>query len=325
MDRRQKLAKALAKMSEITPSQGLLHALVHSVLFFGLLITVFVFWQRDVRVAVLATFALSLVYTAILVTAHDSIHRTYTGIKWFDDYWPVCWTATMYWPHRTYGEIHKLHHAMLGRNFEDPERPTFLRSEYEDAGWAKRWYIRHQWLVNIFVLGGIGFIAKHWMMGRSLSEKYPQMRLAMRRDSTAIALVVPVEIGLAIYFDSLGAFLLSFFILERVGGALLQMRGLAEHYGLWESRVADSTYRQALSARNMKAGWFFRWLFNDLCFHSIHHAYPSIPWYKLGEAHLTIPSFWDEFNTKAIEPKDTYGKVFADGVRSWRLIDDRAH
>jgi fatty acid desaturase len=96
MDRRQKLAKALGKMSEITPSQGLLHALIHSLLFFGLVIAVSVFWQRDVRLAVLATFALALVYTAILVTAHDSIHRTYTGIKWFDDYWPVCWTATMY-------------------------------------------------------------------------------------------------------------------------------------------------------------------------------------------------------------------------------------
>jgi fatty acid desaturase len=82
------------------------------------------------------------------------------------------------------------------------------------------------------------------------------------------------------------------------------------------------TYRQAMSSRNIKAGWFARWLFNDLCFHSIHHVYPSIPWYKLGEAHLTIPAFWEDINIKAIEPKETYGKVFADGVRSWRLIDD---
>jgi fatty acid desaturase len=147
----------------------------------------------------------------------------------------------------------------------------------------------------------------------------------MRKDALAVSVIVPLHIGLSIYFGSFLGFLVSFFILERVGGALIQMRALAEHYGLWEVRATESAYRQALSARNIKAGWFFRWLFNDLCFHSIHHVYPSIPWYKLGEAHLTIPSFWEEFNPKAIEPKDTYGKIFTDGVRSWRLIDDRAH
>lgn len=325
MDKRQRLAKTLAKMSEISPSQGLVHAAVHFAMFFGLVAAVLVFWQRDARLAILATGALALVYTAILVTAHDCIHRTYTGIKWFDDYWPVYWTAFMYWPHRTYGEIHKLHHAMLGRDFEDPERPTFLRSEYESAGWAKRWYIRHQWLTNVFIFGGLGFVMKHWLMGRRLSEKYPQMRTAMRRDLLAIVFVVPLHLGLAIYFDVLPGFIVSFFVLERIGGALIQMRALAEHYGLWEVRANDTAFRQALSARNMKSGWFFRWLFNDLCFHSIHHVYPSIPWYKLGEAHLTIPGFWEDFNPKSIEPKDTYGKVFADGVRSWRLIDDRAH
>jgi len=323
LDNRQKLAKALAKMSEVSPTQGLLHAFIHTVMFVGLVSAIFVFWKRDARLAVMATIPFVFVYTAILVTAHDCMHRTYTGLKWFDDYWPVYWTAMMYWPHRTYSEIHKLHHGMLGRDFDDPERPTFLRSEYESAGWMKRWYIRHQWLINIFILGGIGFICKHWLLGRRLADKYPQVRTAMRRDAVAILLIVPLNVGLAIYFDHFWGFFSSFVMAERIGGGLLQLRGLVEHYGLWDAKGADVVRRQAMSARNVRAGWFFRWIFNDLCFHSIHHVYPSIPWYKLGEAHLTIPSFWEDFNPKAIEPRDSYGKVFADGVRSWRLIDDR--
>lgn len=324
-DNRQKLGKILARLSEVSPSQGLFHALIHSAIFFGLAGAVFVFWDRDARLTVLTSIPLAIIYTSILITAHDCIHRTYTGIHWFDDIWPVYWTALMYWPHRTYGELHRIHHAMLGRDFEDPERPTFLRSEYEESGLIKRWYIRHQWLVNIFIFGGIGFILKHWLAGKRLSEKYPQMKKAMRKDAVAVAVIVPFHLSLMIYYDVLGAYFVAFIVAERLGGALMQMRGLAEHYGLWESRPSDMVYSQAMSARNIRAGWFTRWLFNDLCFHSIHHVYPSIPWYKLGEAHLTIPSFWEGVNPKAIEPKDSYAKVFADGVRSWRLIDDKAH
>jgi fatty acid desaturase len=124
------------------------------------------------------------------------------------------------------------------------------------------------------------------------------------------------------YYDVVPEYLVSFVIIERISGGLLQLRAMAEHYGLWEGRHSDLTYRQAMSCRNIKAGWLGRWIFNDLCFHSIHHVYPSIPWYKLGEAHLTIPPYWDNVNPKVIEPKSSYGKVFADGVRSWRLLDD---
>ena len=322
-DKRQKLAKVLAHMSEVSPAQGLAHALIHSVIYFGLVGAIAVFWQHDARLAIIATIPLAFVYTAILVTGHDCIHKTYTGIKVFDTYWPLYWSWMMYWPHKTYAEIHKIHHAILGRDYDDPERPTFLRSEYESAGFMKRWYIQHQWLINIFVLGGAGYIGKHWMMGRKLSGKYPQLKVAMRQDLAGIVVAFVIQIGIGLYLDLLEGYLISFFILERIGGALIQLRGLAEHYGLWEGRHSDMTYRQAMSSRNIKAGWFARWLFNDLCFHSIHHVYPSIPWYKLGEAHLTIPAFWEDINIKAIEPKETYGKVFADGVRSWRLIDDR--
>jgi fatty acid desaturase len=322
LDKKQQLARALARMSEVTPGQGLVHATIHTLLLLGLGGAATIFWQRDFRLAVVVSVPMSLVYTAVLVTGHDCIHRTYTGIRWFDDRWPLLWSWMVYWPHRTYTEIHKLHHALLGRDTEDPERPTFLKSEFEQAGLMKRWYIRHQWLVNIFVFAGLGFILRQWLTASRLQHKFPQMRQAMRQDAIGIVSVFMIQVLAAIYFDVLFEFILTYFILERVAGGLLQMRALAEHYGLWEARHADETYRQAMSCRNIKASWFTRWLFNDLCFHSVHHVYPSIPWYKLGEAHLTLPSYWDAVNVKAIEPRDSYAKVLADGMRSWRILPD---
>jgi fatty acid desaturase len=322
LDKKQQLARALSRMSEISPGQGLLHAAIHTLLLLGLGGAATIFWQRDFRLAVVVSIPMALVYTAVLVTGHDCIHRTYTGIKGFDDRWPLIWSWMVYWPHKTYTEIHKLHHALLGRDLEDPERPTFLKSEFEQAGLMKRWYIRHQWLVNIFIFAGLGFIVRQWLIARRLRHKFPQLHQAMRQDAVGIVSVFIMQVLAAIYFDVLFEFILTYFILERIAGGLLQMRALAEHYGLWEARHADETYRQAMSCRNIKASWFTRWLFNDLCFHSVHHVYPSIPWYKLGEAHLTLPSYWDNVNIKAIEPKDSYAKVLADGMRSWRLLSD---
>jgi fatty acid desaturase len=322
VDPQKKLARTLLRMSEISPSQGLTHAAIHTVLFLGLVISFGALWQRDTFLAVIITLPMALVYTAIVVTSHDCIHHTYTGIKRFDDYWPLIWLWVVFWPHRTYSEIHKIHHALLGRDFDDPERPTFLKSEFEKSGVVRRWYIRHQWIVNIFIFGGAGFIVKHWLTARRLSKRFPQLTIAMQRDKIGLIAVSVVTWLIYLYFNIFTEYLITFFVLERIGGGLLQMRALAEHYGLWEGRNTDPVTRQAMSCRNIKAGWLGRWLYNDLCFHSIHHIYPSIPWYKLGEAHLTILPLLKQINPKQLEPKDSYGKVLADGVRSWRLIDD---
>jgi fatty acid desaturase len=291
-------------------------------MFWGFVISFATLWQHESVLALIVTLPMALVYTAILVTTHDCIHNTYTGIKKFDDMWPLIWSWMVFWPHRTYAEIHKIHHALLGRDFDDPERPTFLKSEFERAGVVKRWYIRHQWLLNIFVFGGLGFIVKHWSSAWRLRARYPQLRAAMRRDLRGLSLVTALTWITCVYFNVFAEYLLTFFVLERVAGGLLQLRALAEHYGLWEGRHADLVTRQALSCRNIKAGWLGRWLFNDLCFHSVHHVFPSIPWYKLGEAHLSIIPLLKQINSKQLEPRDSYGKVLADGVRSWRLIDD---
>jgi fatty acid desaturase len=322
LNKKQQLARTFARMSEVTPGQGLFHAVIHTMLLIGLGGAATIFWQRDFRLAVVVTIPLAVIYTAVLVTGHDCIHRTYTGIKGFDDRWPLIWSWMVYWPHKTYAEIHKLHHAMLGRDFEDPERPTFLKSEFERAGLLMRWYIRHQWLINIFIFGGIGFIIRQWRIGSRLREKYPQFVRAMHEDAFGIVVVASMQLLAALYFDVIAEFLLTYLIVERIVGGLLQMRAMSEHYGLWEGRHADETFRLAMSCRNIKASWFTRWLFNDLCFHSIHHVYPSIPWYKLGEAHLTLPSYWDSINIKAIEPRDSYAKVLGDGIRSWRILPD---
>jgi fatty acid desaturase len=361
-EKRQQLA--LERLIVNSPAQGLAHAFIHSCFFFIIAGAVATFWQRDFGLAILVSVPLAIVFTAIFVTAHDCAHQTYSGVKVFDEYWPLFWTRLIGWPQRSYVIIHKLHHDMLGQDFDDPERLTYRRSEFEAAGWGVLCHIRHQWLLNIFVFGGIGLVTKYWRTAWKLSEKYPQLRVAMRKDLRAVSVMFVAQAALALYFDAWVGYLISFFILERVAGGLLQFRALTEHYGLWSGRHSSRELRacsafsesrrdeldkrslrlvnengpatsnpesgsaelallsQIESSRNIKAGWFGRWIFNDLCFHSIHHAYPAIPWYRLGEAHLTFSSCWNDAKSKALSTKETYATVFANGVRSWRLIDD---
>ncbi len=42
----------------------------------------------------------------------------------------------------------------------DPERVQWTDAEYQRANPFLRWYVRHQWGVDVFGLGGIGLIVK---------------------------------------------------------------------------------------------------------------------------------------------------------------------
>jgi fatty acid desaturase len=319
----QRQQMTLDNLTKKSPMHGLSHAFIHAFVAFAIAVAVGIFWQHDFRLAILGSIPMAIVFTAIFVTAHDCVHETYSGIKVFDEHWSLFWTRLVGWPQHSYKIIHKLHHDMVGSDFDDPERLTYLKSEFEAAKGRVLTHIHHQWLLNIFCFGGVGFVAKYWLVASKNTEMYPQIKMAMRKDLFGIAVMFAAQLGVALYFDVLGGYIISFFIVERIAGGLLQFRALSEHYGLWSSRADNVELSRILSARNIKAGTFSRWLFNDLCFHSIHHAFPLIPWYRVGEAQLIFSISWSGLKSKGLLPKETYSQVFLDGVRSWRLIDDR--
>jgi fatty acid desaturase len=89
--------------------------------------------------------------------------------------------------------------------------------------------------------------------------------------------------ALAIWLGGLLKLLLMLFVVERIVGAVMQVRGMIEHHGLWQP---SSTYEltQLYTSRNIDAGPVVNFLMGGLPHHSLHHAYPSIPYHNLPEA-----------------------------------------
>ena len=123
-------------------------------------------WMSHSAVIFWSSTAIAGVFYAFwLICTHDAIHHTLFG-------WPVLehtlarlisWP--MLWPVGTYSELHRLHHGWNGMDLRDPERVQWTEQEYEQASPLIRWYVRHQWVVDIFILGGLGIIIKTLLDG----------------------------------------------------------------------------------------------------------------------------------------------------------------
>jgi hypothetical protein len=61
---------------------------------------------------------------------------------------------------------------------------------------------------------------------------------------------------------------------ERVVGAVMQVRGMIEHHGLWQ-RNSTHEFTQLYSSRNIASGALLNVGMGGLPHHSLHHAYLS--------------------------------------------------
>jgi fatty acid desaturase len=224
---------------------------------------------------------------AMLITTHDAIHHTFTGWRWFDEIFPRLVSWPVIWVHGTYAEVHKLHHKMNGDEYADPERVQWTVEEYERAGPLGKFYVRHQWVLDILVFGGLGLIYKTASHAYRLRAKSKGIRRQLALDlvgivgSNAVIYTVAASHGAAVRW------FLFWVIAERMGGAVLQWRAHVEHYGLWgKGRHYFET--QAYACRNVTTSRFVSWYMNGLNFHSAHHMFPRIPFYHLREAHRRL-------------------------------------
>ena len=227
-----------------------------------------------------------IIGAALLILTHDSIHDTLTGWTWFDEHIPRISNGIL-WFHGLYKEIHKIHHKMNGDDIEDPERVQWTIQEYQQASPFVRFYVRHQWFFDIFIFAGLGLIYK---TVSHASRYYPKSK-AVRREFALDLLGImgshAVIYGTALAHGVAMKYFVYWIILERVAGGILQCRAHIEHYGLWgKGRHFFET--QILNCRNIRTNFLAQWHFNYLNYHSVHHAFPRIPFYNLREAHLRV-------------------------------------
>ncbi|MEM9979210.1 MAG: fatty acid desaturase [Cyanobacteria bacterium P01_D01_bin.2] len=270
------------------------------------------------------TVSAGVFYALWLICTHDMAHHTLLGWPRVENVLARIISWPMLWPVGVYSELHRLHHGWNGLDLRDPERYQWSEQAYQQALPWRRWYIRHQWLINIFVLGGWGIIIKTLMDGRRFQQLVPRLRFQLLADLLGMALV---QAGLltAVVFThtSILRYLLFWFCLERVVGAIAQTRAHLEHYGLWQ-RAGGHLLTQLYSSRNLQASPWFGWLIGGLNYHAVHHAFPDIPFNRLPEAHGRVQAVLDKHGMPRMTLEPGYLGTVLRLVNQFTLIPDAA-
>jgi fatty acid desaturase len=281
----QELQQVTADLQQVDPWAGLLRFSIIGSIFLSLV--VFAWLASSGIFFVSATLLAGVFYAFWLICTHDMVHQTLTGWTWFDTWVPRLMSWPMLWPHSLYAELHHLHHGWNGIDLRDPERVQWTWQEYQQAHPLLQWYVRHQWLCDIFVLGGIGLIIKTFSKAIHFQRWVPRIRQQLLLDITGMLLAQSILLPFIIAQGELLRYVFFWLILERVVGFIGQTRDHLEHYALW-GKFASHRLTQLYACRNLKTSALIGWLMGGLNYHAIHHAFPNIPFNRLPEAFQRI-------------------------------------
>ncbi|NJM99941.1 MAG: fatty acid desaturase [Phormidesmis sp. RL_2_1] len=282
----QELRAAVADLQDADPWAGLVRFISLGGLTLGMTILT---WKTDhISLFILGAIATSLVYAFWLICNHDATHRRLTGWEWFDILMPRLISWPMLWPVGTYNQLHRLHHGWNGIDLRDPERVQWTTVEYLAAPAWQRWYIRHQWPIDILIFGGIGLIVRTFSQGIKQQNNAPHLRQQMLIDVVGIIGTQAAIFGIvALQMLSVWQYLLFWIVLERGIGIIVQTRDHLEHYGLWQ-QTTSYQITQLYACRNLTTPQWVNWLMGGLPYHSVHHAFPKIAYRRLPEAFQRI-------------------------------------
>ncbi|BCL36542.1 fatty acid desaturase family protein [Nostoc sp. MS1] len=299
------LKQITADLHQVNPWTGLIRFGVIGTIFLSL---VMLAWSvQNNSLFVITTILAGIFYAFLLICTHDMVHQTLTGWGWFDTVMPRLVSWPMFWPYSIYAELHSLHHGWNGVDLRDPERVQWTWQEYQQAQSIVQWYVRHQWLCDIFILGGIGLIIKTFIMGVRFQKLVTRMRRQILLDVTGILLVHSIMLAIAISQGQVLRYLLFWVILERVIGVIVQIRDHLEHYGLWV-KFTNHQLTQIYACRNLKTSPLVGWLMGGLDYHAVHHAFPGIPFNQLPVAFTRIQGVLQKHNLPTMQLDSGYIK-----------------
>lgn len=314
------LRAAVSDLQTVNPWAGLIRFAILGCLSVSLII--FTWQQSAIWSFALSSLATGVVYAFWLICNHDANHRTLTGWQWFDTLMPRLVSWPVLWPVGTYHHLHPLHHAWNGIDLRDPERVQWTSTEYYHASPWQQWYVRHQWLMDILVLGGIGLIIRTVLHGLQLNTTYPHLRRQLTIDLVGIlgsqALIMAI---ILLQGGELWKYGLFWIFLERGAGFINQSREHIEHYSTWQ-QVDGYQVTQLYACRNIQTYAWVNWLMGGLPYHSIHHAFPQIQSGKLPEAFDRIQAVLENYQLPPMTYENGYIASFLKHYNQFSLILD---
>lgn len=250
--------------------------------------TLQVFWHLSLFVlaAIMSSPPLSILGMAFVAAfffngLHETVHGTAFRSKRWNNVVAQCFGFLTARPARHYFYYHWQHHKYTGNKELDSElqEGSFLDIPVETL------------LGYLFYLSGIPFwidaissIVRHAC--GACPEVYLQNNKAREQvifEARIYLLLYTVLTVLATASKSLSSVLLKFWLFPALlGQPFLRFYLLAEHRG----RTASPLIYE--NTRTMQTNLFFRRLAWNMPYHMEHHAWPSIPFHKLGDAHVLL-------------------------------------
>lgn len=297
------LQNATADLHRVNPWMGFVRFVSIGCVFIG---AIALAWSSHQPLVIgSATFVAGCFYAFWLICTHDMTHHTLTGWRWFDTIMPRLVSWPIGWPHGLYSQIHRLHHGWNGSDLRDPERVQWTQDEYQAAHPILKWYVRHQWVIDAFVLGGIGLILRTVFHAIQLRKSLPHVQFQMGLDIGGIIAIQSLFWGLAMLHGALLRYVLFWLVLERIIGVIIQTRGYLEHYGLW-GKSSRYQLTQLYACRNLHTSTSVNWIMGGLPYHSVHHAFPDIPFNHLPLAFKRVQAVLQQHELPQLHQGDGY-------------------
>lgn len=312
------LASLVRDLHEKDARPGWMRVVGYTLVCFSLL--ALALYQSNILLVVVIGIALGIVYSSFMMLTHDAIHHTLTGSTFFDEVIPRMMSWWLCWPHGTYSSIHRFHHSLNGRHEDDPERVHMTTEEYAKAHPIRRFLARHQLLYRILICGGLGMIAGLLRSAFRLAPTSRGLRRQLVMDSVGILCTLALVFGIAAYFGLVLEALVIWIICERTVGGVQQLRSHVEHYGLWD-HYPSFIESQIYNTRNIRTNSVTSFFFNGLNYHSVHHAFPSIPFYHLKEAHERIREYCDQQGAPPLNESPGYTLTALSIIRNPTFVE----
>ena len=207
-----------------------------------------------------AAVLVALAETLLLIATHEACHGTLLGRRRLELLLAALISWPMAWPLCTYRLLHGLHHRWNGSDLRDPERL------HRQSSGQWRW---------LLLEGGAGLILRTLQEALALQAQHPGLRRALLADALGVLVVQGLALTLALQHGQLLAYALCWLLVERLAGALLQLRGAIEHWQLWRPQ-SHPLLTQLYSSRTVDVPAWVNELLGGLPHHSVHHAFPAL-------------------------------------------------
>ena len=253
-----------------------------------------VFWSVEwLPLRVAAAVLVALAETLLLIATHEACHGTLLGRRRLELVLAALISWPMAWPFCTYRLLHGLHHRWNGSDLRDPERVHRQQS----GQW--RW---------LLLAGGAGLILRTVQEALVLQAQHPGLRRALLADALGVVVVQGLLLTLALQHGQLLAYALCWLLVERLAGALLQLRGAIEHWQLWRPQ-SHPLLTQLYSSRTVDVPAWVNELLGGLPHHSVHHAFPALSTAALPAATERVESVLRAHGYSSLPRCQDYGQA----------------